>query len=75
MKLYWSTLATVLALAEPVWTQEQAQPAATETEADKKVEVSGVKNPALRPYRIMTHGLDAFDQHHALAARNGMTRA
>ena len=75
MTLYWITLATALSLAEPAWAQEQAQPAATEAEADKKVEVSGVKNPALRPYRIMTHGLDPFDQHHALAARNGMTRA
>jgi len=69
MTLYWITLATVLALAKPAWAQEQAQPAATEAESDKKVEVSGVKNPALRPYRIMTRGLDAFDQHHALAPK------
>ena len=75
MTLYWIILATALALTEPVLAQEPAQPAATEAEADKKVEVSSVKNPALRPYRIMTRGLDAFDQHHALAARNGMTRA
>ena len=75
MTLYWITLATALALTEPAWAQEPAQPAATETEADKKVEVSGVKNPAQQPYRIMTRGLDPFDQQHALAARNGMTRA
>lgn len=63
MKLHRWTLAVVLAVAAPAWAQDQA----AADEAEKKVQVSGVKNPALRPYRIMTRGLDAFDEHHALA--------
>jgi len=65
---HWLTLATALALSGPVWAQEQAQPQ-TDAEAGKQVQVSGVKDPALRPYRIMTRGLDAFDKHHALAPK------
>jgi hypothetical protein len=71
MKLYWLRLAMALALAGPVWAQEQAPSAEPDVEADK-VQVSGVKNPALRPYRIMTRGLDAFDKHHALAPDAGL---
>jgi hypothetical protein len=71
MKLYWVTLAVAMTVAVPAWAQEQAQPGATggEAKAEEKVQVSGVKNPALRPYRIMTRGLDAFDKHHALAPK------
>lgn len=72
MKLHWLKLAMTLALAGPVWAQDMAQPVGTESEAEKKVEVSAVKNPALRPYRIMTRGLDAFDKHHALAPNAGL---
>lgn len=74
MKLHWLKLAMAmaLALAGPVWAQDAAQPVEAESEADKKVEVSAVKNPALRPYRIMARGLDAFDKHHALAPQAGL---
>ena len=65
MKLHYLTLAIGLALSLPSWAQDAVAPA----EAEKTVEVSAVKNPALRPYRIMTRGLDAFDKHHALAPK------
>ena len=58
-----AVIAVILALSSPAWAQEAPPAATTET----TVEVSGVKNPALRPYRIMSRGLDAFDKHHALA--------
>lgn len=63
MTLQRATLALVLACASPAWAQE-APPAVLD---ETKVEVSGVKDPALRPYRIMSRGLDAFEKHHALA--------
>lgn len=65
MKLPWWFIAMGLALAVPVWAQDDVP--ATAAEAGEKVQVSAVKNPALRPHRIMSRGLDAFDKHHALA--------
>jgi hypothetical protein len=32
-----------------------------------EVEVSAIRNPELKPYRVMSAGLDAFDEYHALA--------
>ena len=32
-----------------------------------KVLVNGTRNPELKPYRVMSAGLDAFDKYHALA--------
>jgi hypothetical protein len=58
-----AVVALVLVLSGPAW----AQVAAPEASMETKVEVSGVKDPELRPYRIMSRGLDAFDKHHALA--------
>ena len=63
MTLQRATLVVILACASPAWAQEATQAVLEES----KVEVSGVKDPALRPYRIMSRGLDAFDKHHALA--------
>lgn len=60
MKLHYLALAASLALSFPLQAQEQP-------DAEQKVEVSGIKDPALRPYRQMRKGLDAFDTHHALA--------
>lgn len=64
-------LAVGLVLSAPAWAQAGGQESqvadAPAQEAGKTVEVSAVKNPALRPYRIMSRGLDAFDKHHALA--------
>jgi len=45
------------------------QPAAPEgqEEAIQVVEVNGVKNPELKPYRQMLKGLDAFEKNHQMA--------
>ena len=40
--------------------------AATPTEA-QAVEVKGIRNPLLKPYKYMAAGLDAFEDKHALA--------
>jgi hypothetical protein len=56
----FTALAALLALAMPAHAQET--PAATE-----KVEVSSVKDPALRPYRRMLRGLDTWEEKRALA--------
>ena len=63
MTMQRAVVAMVMALSSPAWAQE----AALVADAETKVEVSGVKNPLLRPYRIMSRGLDAFDKHHGLA--------
>jgi hypothetical protein len=39
-------------------------PASAEPQA---VEIKGTRNPELKTYRVMAAGLDAFDEHHALA--------
>jgi hypothetical protein len=58
-----AVMALVLALSGPAW----AQVATPEPHTETKVEVSGVKDPELRPYRVMSRGLGAFDKHHGLA--------
>lgn len=65
MKQRLLALAIGLVLSSSAW----AQNAAPGVDARETVEVSAVRNPALRPYRIMTRGLDAFDKHHGLAPR------
>lgn len=37
------------------------------TDDSGKVLVNGTRNPELKPYRVMSAGLDAFDKYHALA--------
>ena len=54
-------IAALLAMAAPAFAQE-AKPAAAET-----VQVSSIKDPALRPYRQMVRGLDAWEEKRALA--------
>jgi hypothetical protein len=47
-----------------------SQQAAIAAEAENKepsVVVNGMRNPELKPYRVMLAGLDAFDEYHALA--------
>ncbi|CAM3050454.1 Uncharacterised protein [Janthinobacterium lividum] len=44
---------------------ERAAPADT----SQSVHVSSIRNPELKSYRVMAAGLDAFDDHHALAPR------
>lgn len=41
--------------------------ASTEAEPQQAVEVKGIRNPLLKPYKVMVAGLDAFDEYHALA--------
>ncbi len=56
-----SLAAALLALAAPALAQDAA-PASAET-----VQVSSIKDPALRPYRQMVRGLDAWEEKRALA--------
>lgn len=59
MKLPISFAAAIL-----LATCAQAQPVPAEQEP---VHVSGMRNPELKPYRVMSAGLDAFEDHHDLA--------
>lgn len=36
--------------------------------------ISAIRNPELKPYRVMLAGVDAFDEHHALAPTATMVR-
>lgn len=45
----------------------QAQEPADSGEKVAEVAVSGIRNPELKPYRVMWAGLDAFDEHRKLA--------
>lgn len=56
-----SIIAALLAMAAPSFAQEGAA-AAAET-----VQVSSIKDPALRPYRRMLRGLDAWEEKRGLA--------
>ena len=64
-----SIMAAMLAMAAPAFAQESA--AATGAPATgapaEQVQVSSIKDPALRPYRSMVRGLDAWDEKRALA--------
>lgn len=44
-----------------------AQEAADSAEKVAEVSVSALRNPELKPYRVMSAGLDAFDEHRKLA--------
>jgi hypothetical protein len=48
-------------------TMQAAQAAQAAGEAVPKVEVDSIRNPDMRSYRSVWAGLDAFDEHHALA--------
>jgi hypothetical protein len=63
MKLRGVTLLS-LALASVC---AQAQEAADNGEKVAEVSVSALRNPELKPYRVMSAGLDAFDEHRKLA--------
>jgi hypothetical protein len=58
-----SIIAALLAMAAPSFAQE-TEPAAAET-----VQVSSIKDPALRPYRRMLRGLDVWEEKRALAPK------
>ncbi|QNA87496.1 hypothetical protein G4G28_01715 [Massilia sp. Dwa41.01b] len=65
MKLTTFSLLALMASAGASAQETDAAPASTE--AVQVVEVSGVKNPELKPYRQMLKGLDAFEKLHSLA--------
>ncbi|MBR7632299.1 hypothetical protein [Janthinobacterium lividum] len=44
-------------------------PADAAADTSQSVHVSSIRNPELKSYRVMAAGLDAFDDHHALAPR------
>jgi hypothetical protein len=44
-------------------------PADAAVDTSQSIHVSSIRNPELKSYRVMTAGLDAFDDHHALAPR------
>ncbi len=62
---------TVLILASACAQADAPLSEATESVESKEqiaeVAVTGTKNPALKPYRIMSAGMDAFDEYHQLA--------
>jgi len=62
----FSIMAALLAISVPALAQDApatAEPAAAE------VQVSSIKDPALRPYRHMVRGLDTWDEKRALAPK------
>lgn len=63
----FTLLGALLALALPSLAQEPAPPA--DAAPVEKVQVSSVKDPALRPYRQMARGLDVWDERRVLAPK------
>ena len=60
----------LLAIALSSASVHGAQPETAPAEGDERVaavEVSAIKNPELKPYRVMSAWLDAFDEHRQLA--------
>ena len=55
-------------IAAHAGTQADAAPEAP-ADTSQSVHVSSIRNPELKSYRVMAAGLDAFDDHHALAPR------
>ena len=62
--LFSASLVASLAASTHAIAQDNPQPAAQPVET---VSVSTIKDPALRPYRRMVRGLDAWDEQRALA--------
>jgi hypothetical protein len=65
-----SLLILGVAIATPlVHAQQEADPAAPAAEAAQQtVQVSGTRDPQLKPYRQMLKGVDAFDAYHTKLA-------
>ena len=66
-----AALAASLAAASPASAQDNPPTAAQPVET---VSVSTIKDPALRPYRRMMRGLDAWDEQHGALAPNASLR-
>jgi hypothetical protein len=72
MRFSAAGLTLVLLLSGAGHAQESMQagvPAESAAADAPVVEVSGVRNPALKPYRQMLKGVDAFEAHRALAPK------
>lgn len=61
-----ATLAGLLCVASPAWAIPDDAPA-QDSNAVAAVQVDGTRHPELKPYRVMSLGLDAFDEHRSLA--------
>lgn len=64
--------ALALCAAQPAPAQDQAPPSqdvAPGANQEGVVHVNALKNPEVRSYRAVVAGLDAFDDHHALAPK------
>lgn len=51
-----------------------AQACASDATAPSSVEITGIRNPVLQPYRIMAAGFTAMERHRALAPQAGELR-
>ncbi len=51
-----------------------AQPVLASTQSEPEVVIRGMRDPELKPYRVMLAGLDAFDDQHALAPKANALR-
>jgi hypothetical protein len=63
MKLRTATLLSLLLASACAHAQEPAEAG----EPVPEVAVNALRNPELKPYRVMSAGLDAFDEHRKLA--------
>lgn len=63
MKLHHVTLLSLVLASAAVYAQEPAEGG----EPVPEVAVNALRNPELKPYRVMSAGLDAFDEHRKLA--------
>lgn len=74
MKLKLSLLSISLAFSTSLFAQESTQeissenkPPASKDEAQASVVIASMKNPALKPYRIMAAGMETYEENKALA--------
>ncbi|MGK5010512.1 hypothetical protein [Janthinobacterium sp. MDB2-8] len=62
-KLFSALLCAILTLS-PITAHADAPP-----ETGQSIHINSIRNPELKSYRVMAAGLDAFDEHHALAPK------
>lgn len=70
MKIRIAILSSVMFFSVNVRSEEPAVEGKVDKSKEEQladVTVNGIKNPELKPYRVMLAGLDAFDEHHKLA--------
>ena len=60
------SLLTVLAILVLIHSAAHADAPA---DTGQSIHVNSIRNPELKSYRVMTAGLDAFDEYHALAPK------